>query len=330
MSRTLETLRVHQGPHGEIPSNVALGGDVSYGSLVGRADAPLWYVIGCIALTVHEPRALERHEEAMRQSLRLCGAWEYNNRGLIYVPMGGSWADEYILHGYVLHVQLLYLWALRGVGSALGDSALTARARNLEELLETNFRTTSKPPERPYHPNAIDRLWGSGNVPSYWLAAFHPGGYETVFDGLANGLALLLGLGGEESVMQAVAESAGQTGSYLTPAFYPPIMPGDSRWPELERYYLHTFNNRPWEYHNGGQWAMVTGFLAAGLARCGAGAHALRLADAIDEANARGNWGFFEFHHGLSHQPLGVRETAWSAAGAVIAHQTAREGKRLV
>src|SRR5450755_3833136 len=47
MERTLHTLRQHQGPHGEIPSNVSVdGSQVSFGRLVGRVDALLWYVIG--------------------------------------------------------------------------------------------------------------------------------------------------------------------------------------------------------------------------------------------------------------------------------------------
>src|SRR5581483_7143727 len=50
MECTLDTLAKHQGPHGEIPSNVSLDGDqVSYGMLAGRVDALLWYVIGVCA-----------------------------------------------------------------------------------------------------------------------------------------------------------------------------------------------------------------------------------------------------------------------------------------
>ena len=45
---TLETLAEHQGPHGEIPSNVDVNsGRVSYGGMTGRVDADLWFVIGC-------------------------------------------------------------------------------------------------------------------------------------------------------------------------------------------------------------------------------------------------------------------------------------------
>lgn len=46
--RTLLTLARHQGPQGEIPSNVdTAGGRVSYGGTTGRVDADLWFVVGC-------------------------------------------------------------------------------------------------------------------------------------------------------------------------------------------------------------------------------------------------------------------------------------------
>lgn len=328
LARTLETLRRHQGPHGEIPSNVAPDGSVSYGTLAGRADAPLWYVIGCAALGTVDPGALTRHGEAMRRALWLCGAWEFNGRGLIYVPMGGSWADEYILHGYVLHVQLLYLWALRAGGRALADDRLSARAGALAECLRENFWAAAPAPApgQPYHPAAHQRLRADG-APPYWLAAFHPGGYEPVFDGFANGLALLMGLGHAAEVAAAVERVAAGTGSVLTPAFYPAITPADPGWAWLERHALCGFRNRPWEYHNGGLWPVVTGFMAAGLVQAGQPALACRLRDAIAAANAAGGWGFYEFHHGRDHTPMGVRETAWSAAATVLAEAAVREGR---
>lgn len=44
--RSLVTLADHQGPHGEIPSNVDPStGRVSYGGTAGRVDADLWFLI---------------------------------------------------------------------------------------------------------------------------------------------------------------------------------------------------------------------------------------------------------------------------------------------
>ncbi len=63
MGRTLATLRDQQGPHGEIPSNVSVDGHtVSYGTLAGRVDALLWYVIGvCAYIHYTGDSSLNRH-----------------------------------------------------------------------------------------------------------------------------------------------------------------------------------------------------------------------------------------------------------------------------
>lgn len=333
LDRTLETLCRHQGPHGEIPSNVGADGAVSYGSLVGRVDAPLWYVIGCASLASRDQRVLVRHADAMRKALWLCGAWEFNGRGLIYVPMGGSWADEYILHGYVLHVQLLYLWALQAAGRVFGESEYLAKAGRLAQLISENYwagetvpTDAGHPPRGTYHPGAYSRLTSGAERHPYWLAGFHPEGYDTMFDGLSNGLALMLGLGHGYSVGAYTEQVAADLGTHLTPAFYPAITPADSRWSQLAGYFAYHFRNEPWAYHNGGLWPMVTGFMAAGLAAAGQSVRGLKLVAAIDTVNAAGNWGFYEFHHGRSHTPGGVRETAWSAAGAVIGYHAVREG----
>ena len=45
----------------------------------------------------------------LKKCLSLLDSWEFNNRGFVYVPRSGDWADEYILEGYVLYDQLLRL-----------------------------------------------------------------------------------------------------------------------------------------------------------------------------------------------------------------------------
>src|SRR5258708_25952293 len=43
MEKTLQTLATHQGPHGEIPSNVSIDGNqVSLGRLTRRVNALFW------------------------------------------------------------------------------------------------------------------------------------------------------------------------------------------------------------------------------------------------------------------------------------------------
>ena len=96
------TLAKHQAKNGQIPSNVALGNNpsVSYGSLVGRVDATTWWIIGCAVLLKHNKDFFEKYSSELKhtidKSLNLLDSWEFNQKGLIYTPLGGNWADEYV------------------------------------------------------------------------------------------------------------------------------------------------------------------------------------------------------------------------------------------
>lgn len=344
--RTLDTLADHQGPHGEIPSNVTVGGDqVSYGGLVGRVDAPLWYVLAVCqyVLRTDDDDFLSRHRPAMERALFLVGCWEFNARGLIYAPMSSDWADEYVQHGYALADQILYLRALDGYGRLVGDDTRRQRAATLQEQIEINYwpRPALREDPRIYHPVAYRHfLADRPDGPKHWLASFTPGGYATRFDGFANALALLAGLGDTEQTQAVIAtvdelnrELAGPDGQTagLVPAFYPVIQPGDPEWPALRTNYAFRFQNQPYEYHNGGLWPMITGFYAAALARRGQQRRAEAALEAINAANARGlngeMWGFYECLNGQTHRPAGTRHLAWSAAASIIASRAVADGQ---
>ncbi len=332
LRRTLDTLAGHQGPHGEIPSNVGEEGkQVSYGGRVGRVDAPLWYVIGVCryALRTGDEAFAARHRPAIDRALFLAGCWEFNNRGLLYVPLSGDWADEYIQHGYALSEQVLYLMALEDYGRVFGSDVHREKAVRLREQIAVNYWLEAQNAGHPllYHPRAYRSLCDSASLPGHWLATFTPAGYARRFDGLANALALLAGLGDEATTAQTIAyvESlCTALGSDLLPAFYPPIEPGASGWDGLRLNHAGRFRNFPYAYHNGGLWPVWTGIWVAALARWGEEKRAARHCAAIHRANALGlgdeRWGFYEFHHGQTHRPMGTPHATWSAAGAVIAH----------
>jgi len=49
---------------------------------------------------------------AIEKVVFLLGAWEFNNRGLLYVPATGDWADEYVHNGYILYDWAPYFFFL--------------------------------------------------------------------------------------------------------------------------------------------------------------------------------------------------------------------------
>ena len=338
--RTFETLAENQGPHGEIPSNVdPVTWRISYGGTAGRVDADLWFVIGCGEYwkAAADDAFLKRIFPHVERTVFLLGAWEFNNRGLLYIPQTGDWSDEYIHSGYILYDELLYLQALRAYRAMKSrlqggsDRELSGRIDRLKRLIGRNYWFDHDDDDRRdiYHEVLFDK--GLDLAPKrsgrYWLPFFSPTGYGYRFDAMANVMVSLVGCTTEKQnalVDGYIAENTLKEDLPLLPAFHPVIQPRDEDWEDLQMNFSYTFKNRPYEYQNGGLWAIITGLYVADLAGRGKTREAERLLRAVHRANALEMdgepWGFPEFVHGLHLAPGGTRGQGWSAAGAVIGH----------
>ena len=348
LRRTLETLAGHQGPHGEIPSNVDVrSGRVSYGGMTGRVDADLWFVIGCGEYwqATGDDNFINHMMASIERVVFLLGAWEFNNRGLLYVPATGDWADEYLHSGYVLYDQLLYLQALRTLhhlGKQLcgcDDHDLRTRISLLKHRIQANywFRSTERIPDDVYHEILFEKGRKAADrcARQYWLPFFSPHGYGYRFDGLANVLVSMLGVATSArqlAVDDYIEKYVVPDDIKLLPAFYPVIKPVDSDWEDLQMTFSYRFKNHPYEFHNGGLWPMVTGFYVADLARRGQSDLAQDYLDGIHHANAMTMedtpWGFPEFVHGADFTAGGNRYQCWSASAALMGYY-ALEGKKV-
>ena len=348
--RTLETLADAQGPHGEIPSNVDPRTDrVSYGGTAGRVDADLWFVLACGEYwrRTEDDAFLDRMIDPLERVRRLLGAWEFNDRGLIYVPPTGDWADEYLQSGYVLYDQLLYLEAQRQFCDMhrhlhrSRDHRLEQRVTRLENLICANFWFREDDGGSPHIYHEVLYENGRKAAPhrsgQYWMPFFTPFGYGYRFDSFANTLAALLGVATEQRSAEVDVfideDLCGDDNDCMVlPAFWPVITPKDEKWDDLQTTFSYEFKNRPYEYHNGGRWPMVTGFYAASLARRGHDGRAAAYLEAVHDANAAEvdgeAWSFPEFLHGETLEPGGTHPMAWSAAAAIVA-ASYLEGDRL-
>jgi hypothetical protein len=301
-ARTLITLRDHQGPSGQLPSNVGLDGEVSFGGSAGRVDATLWWsltvclygrVSGDDAVVADSWPALTRAVEVLR-------AWEHNDAGLVYVPQAGDWADEYLLSGYLLYDQCLRLWMIDELDRAaqrIGRRIAHQRGQ-LRELIAARF--------------APDDDGG------FFCAGFHAGARFDVFDAFGNALACLLDVGSEAQRAAALHHTKRLSRFDLVPAFWPPITGDDPRMAELEHAAAGRLRNTPGRYHNGGLWPMLTGFWCLAAERLGDDEQASRWRDGIARANAAGE-GYPEYLDAFSGEPGGVHGLAWSAAAQVVA-----------
>jgi hypothetical protein len=301
LEATLRTLAAHQGPVGQLPSNVTLGEapSVSYGTAAVRVDATTWFMVGVGVLARQGAgrvdEALLRAVARGRQFLR---AWEGNERGLLYTPTAGNWADEYPVRGYTLYDNALRVWAEREADAlAAGHpgaaaAGLAAEARDLEQPL-------------------IDALMQE-DPPLAWT---DPGGRDAHFCGFGCALAALVDVGGRGAALLDVIER--HVRRDLVPAFWPPIASDDPQYAALEALAGYGMRNTPGRYHNGGLWPVVTGWAAAAARRHGRDALADRLASGIAAANAAG--AFPEFVDDNDGAGAGTLHMAWSAAAELMA-----------
>ncbi len=348
--RTLRTLERHQGPHGEIPSNVDPASQrVSFGGTTGRVDASLWFIIGCGEYwqRTGDDAFIEAMAPAIERVRFLLGAWEFNNRGLLYVPETGDWADEYIQSGYVLYDQVLYIQALRTIcvihehvhGSA--DHQLLEKMGRLYHLLRANywFNGVTDPSADTYHEVLFRRgVEAAKHRPEgalYWLPFFSPSGYGFRFDAFANVLVSLMQVAYDDQraeVDRFITEIAPES-MPLLPAFHPTIDPEDQDWESLQLNFSYTFRNHPHEYHNGGLWPLITGFYVADLARRGKYEAARHHQAGLVRTNALPMdgepWSFPEFVHGRKLTAGGTRFQGWSAAAVLMGHH-ALEGESVI
>lgn len=322
--KTLETLAKNQHSNGTIPSNVMTNGDqieVSYGGLAGRVDAVTWFIIGICQYAYYKKDVpfVAKYNVEIQKCLSLLEAWEFNNKHLIYVPLSGNWADEYITDGYVLYDQLLRIWALKSYNYFAKIEAIALKIQNISEQIEINFTPNST--GEKYHERAYKELVFQNFMP----CSFSPSGYKKAFDAFANSLALMLDFGSEnfkKTMIDYPLSLKDKMPMKLLPAFWPPIYEQDEDWKLLENNCKYEFRNFPYEFHNGGSWSMVNGFFGLALLSLGKKEEATELLKAINDANAVGDFSFFENFNTETQEPNGVPYCAWSAAATVMLHQS--------
>lgn len=267
------TLGKAQGSVGQIPSNVSIDekGEIagaSFGTLAPRLDSVCWWIIGSAVCQSFQP--IDAIEDKVEKAISLLTVWEYNDKGLIYVPMGGNWADEYVTQGYTLYDQLLRARALSLAGAAWGRKEWETKAKQIYQVIQDNYwgemeATTAD--SHLYHPEIFQQK--THNARPYWLCSMSPAGYDYRFDLFGNALALTAPIGSAmqaEKVLHFVASQASHTTSHLMPTFFPIIHEKHEEWQSLQKHFLYRFKNMPGKFHNGGIWPMTMGWwgIAAG------------------------------------------------------------------
>ncbi len=328
---TLHTLARNQDHTGRIVSNVTLDeGTKSYGTTVGRVDATIWFVIGVCQYTLRTGEHFifdELHEE-IKKALFYLECLELNGRGLLYVPQGGDWADEYITHAYVLFDQVLYYTALRNYYLLTHDQRTDERADVLRELIAVNYFPQKK---HVHHPRVYNKSLFEMSLETYspplpiaYFSAHNAFNHRVAnFD---NALLLVLDIIDEDmktAITHTVFSRCMNDTLPILPAFSPVIDEQDPMWVFLKDNYLYEFKNKPYCFHNGGLWPLVHGFFLAGAADHDESVE-YRL-ESFANTLKRDMYIFPEFYHGETYEPRGTTELGFSAAGYILAYKKIRE-----
>lgn len=329
---SLNTLANHQHSTGFIPSNVG-GPKVSYGSLVGRVDATLWYIIGIgiYEKLFSDASFLEKHLLHLRKTIALTESWEFNGRHLIYTPISGNWADEYPIQGYTLYDNCLRLWGYRLLKDIFPKIITKRKITAIETAIKTNFWLEKKDSEK-YHPRLYETTLKQEEN-QYFAAGFTPSQYYRMFDAAGNGLAMLLNLTTKNqviSIAKYVESIFAELNQNLAPAFWPTIKKGSRLWEDLSLNYAYNFKNYPHHFHNGGIWPIMMGWLSMGFKMQQKQAIAAKMSDAYDLISQEENYTFSEYIASDNFTPLGKTKMCFSAAGTIFMHAKTEEIEKII
>jgi len=324
---SLLNLAKSQHEKGQIPSNISFNEKnelikVSYGGLAGRVDATTWWTVGCglYYLATKDENFKHEIEKNVEKAFEILEAWEFNGRGLVYVPLSGNWADEYVTQGYNLYDQLLRMWGMKLAANIWNRNDWHEKAENIKILIEKNYWLNEKRQENElfYHPIAMEK---AKNIP-YWACSFAPNGYDTRFDLAANALAILLMPKGNtlKSISNYLSQLAQVQNHWLIPIFLPIIKEEDADWQLLSQNYAYRFKNYPHHFHNGGVWGVFLGFMGMALAMSGEKEITEKIySDWIENLKKQENpYDFYEYFASDTLKAGGMPKLCFTAAGTIF------------
>lgn len=309
----------------------------------GCVDSNLWYIIGhyCRYVAGGDRELLAQAWESLERALLWLRYQDSNECGLLEVHEAMDWADLFANRYNVLYDNVLYYAAwkcMAELADTLGVPSEGYRHNAADVRRKVNAVLWIGPEERRDWEwiAATRREWlytlkridtELVERPFYLpFVAFRD--YADRLDTLGNLLAILFGVADRckaDKILDYI-QGCGLDRPYPVRALYPAIHPGDRDWRE---YYRVRNLNLPHHYHNGGAWPFIGGFYVAALVQAGRRDEARAQLEQLTAMNRQGRtreWGFNEWFHGLSGQPMGYDCQSWSAAMYIFAQDCVERG----
>lgn len=333
---SLLNLAENQHQNGQIPSNISYNKDnelikVSYGGLAGRVDATTWWAVAVCLYYFYtkDDNFKEKIAQNIIKAFHILDSWEFNGRGLMYVPLSGNWADEYVTQGYNLYDQLLRMWALSLASKLWQREDWHNKSLEIKELIETNYWLNSTKTNEKYHENAFKKAQA---IP-YWVCSFAPNNYDTRFDLAANALAILL-IDKKDalfSIKNYLSQLSLRQKHWLFPAFLPIITQNDFDWQLLSQNYAYRFKNIPHHFHNGGIWTVFLGLMGMALVVNGEMTITINIYQSLIEniKKQENPYSFYEYFASDTLKASGMSKLCFSAAGTIFLHFAITEKEKI-
>ncbi|MEN6370552.1 MAG: amylo-alpha-1,6-glucosidase [Armatimonadota bacterium] len=303
--KTMDTLMDRQSASGQIP-NCVDSFITSRPEIIafGAADASLWFVL----TLVYAEQLIGPHPEfyhAAKRAMEWLKYQDAHEEGLIEQQEAADWMDLISNRGHVLYSNVLYFAALE-----LHENIKEAHI--VREQINRFFWDEKRGYFLP---------WAWKQMHGDW------------FDTAANLFAIAFGLADSEqtSAILGYIETNRLDEPRPIRTIHPPIQPGDKEWREYYR--TEHELNMPDQYHNGGSWPWVGGLYVAALVRAGRIDRAREVLYRLALTNRQGReheWEFNEWFHGVSGEPMGSADQAWSAGMYIYAYCCVRDRREPV
>ncbi|MGM5482213.1 MAG: amylo-alpha-1,6-glucosidase [Nanobdellota archaeon] len=329
-----------QTDYGQVPSYVEIENKKKmYGGLgqITSIDSNMWIIIAAsflLKITGDKRFVSQTNIRRYKRLYRLLKTFDSNNDYLIEVPRAGDWADIFNRTYHVLYDQCLFYQSMKELLYLFQNF----KAKTEEDKKHVNKRIGWVKKRKPSIKRKINQnLWlTKDNIHkviedymifdkikeenyNYYLSHIMPFriGNEKRFDAFGNILAIATNVANKKRSTKIIRYVLRNKINQPVPlrCLQPVVRKRDKDWEPI-----YAFKERPYTYHNGGIWPMITGFWIYVLEKKGFKKIAEKELKTLAEHLRKDNYQFHEYYHGKTAKPMGRKYQAWSAAGYIIAY----------
>jgi glycogen debranching enzyme len=337
VERSVHTLAKTRSPLGQIADCYNTVQKRAEFGVSGATDASCWYVIGLADLykTLRAKWLMTEPLDAAIAAYKWLRHQDANNTWLIDSPQGADWMDAALRRtGKTLYNNILFLIATRAINKLceVSKKRLEQAYRLDESQLESRFLQVFHSSEstwsdiEAYWPQYAEKMGGkSFGYLDFFVHFISFTLVDTHFDTLSNLLCVLSGVGDEKFLARIMSyvESRRLSRPYPVKVLDPPYAEGASVFDAEFNTSLPSWHrSEPYSYQNGAVWPFVGGFYVMALIESGsplADRELGRLAEANNMKSPEDKFGFNEWLHGRTGEPLGQDGQTWNAGTFIAA-----------